>query len=46
MPAGKHSLLLRVKFQSDERTLRDEEVTQWTARIVKALEALGGTQRA
>ncbi len=46
VPAGKHSLLLRVKFQSDERTLRDEEVTQWTARIVKALEALGGTQRA
>src|SRR5579883_320687 len=44
--AGKHSLLLRVKFQSNERTLRDEEVTQWTSRIVKALEALGGTQRA
>lgn len=46
VPEGKHSLLLRVKFQSNERTLRDEEVTQWTTLIVKALEALGGIQRA
>jgi phenylalanyl-tRNA synthetase beta chain len=46
VPPGKHSLLLRVKFQSDERTLRDEEVAQWTGRIVKALEGLGGIQRA
>ncbi len=46
VPAGKHSLLLRVTFQSNERTLRDEEVARWAGRIVKALEALGGIQRA
>jgi len=44
--AGKHSLLLRAKFQSDERTLREEEVAQWAARIVQALTGLGGMQRA
>ena len=38
--------LLRAEFQSCERTLRDEEVTVWAAQIVKALETLGGTQRA
>jgi phenylalanyl-tRNA synthetase beta chain len=43
--AGKYSVLLRVKFQSDERTLRDDEVAQWSARIVAALTALGGVQR-
>ena len=44
--AGKYSVLLRVKFQSDERTLRDDEVTQWSGKIVAALTALGGVQRA
>ncbi len=43
--AGKYSVLLRAKFQSDERTLRDDEVTQWSGRIVAALTALGGVQR-
>jgi phenylalanyl-tRNA synthetase beta chain len=43
--AGKYSILLRATFQSGERTLRDEEVANWSARIVKALEALGGTHR-
>jgi phenylalanyl-tRNA synthetase beta chain len=46
IPAGKYSLLLRATFQSNERTLRDDEVTQWWAQIIKALEGLGGTQRA
>ncbi len=46
VPAGKYSVLLRAEFQSDERTLRDEEVTVWAAQIVAALNALGGTQRA
>jgi phenylalanyl-tRNA synthetase beta chain len=46
VPAGKHSLLLRAKFQANERTLRDEDVAQWTGRIVKVLETLGGVQRA
>jgi phenylalanyl-tRNA synthetase beta chain len=44
--AGKYSILLRSKLQSDERTLRDEEITLWSARIVAALQGLGGVQRA
>ncbi|HEY6337112.1 MAG TPA: phenylalanine--tRNA ligase subunit beta [Candidatus Sulfotelmatobacter sp.] len=44
--AGKYSILLRAKFQSGERTLREEEVAQWSARITAALLAVGGTQRA
>jgi phenylalanyl-tRNA synthetase beta chain len=44
--AGKYSILLRAKFQSSERTLREEEVAQWSAKIVAALHGLGGTQRA
>jgi phenylalanyl-tRNA synthetase beta chain len=44
--AGKYSILLRAKFQSSERTLREEEVAQWSAKIVAALQELGGTQRA
>jgi len=43
--AGKYSTLLRAEFQSQERTLRDDEVAQWSAQIVKALEGLGGTLR-
>ncbi len=43
---SKYSILLRAKFQSDDRTLRDEEVAQWTSQIIKALESLGGAQRA
>ena len=44
--AGKYSILLRAKLQSRERTLRDDEVAQWSGQITKALEALGGVQRA
>jgi phenylalanyl-tRNA synthetase beta chain len=43
---GQYSLLLRTVFQSQDRTLREEEIAGWTARIVDALKALGGTQRA
>jgi len=43
--AGKYSVLLRAKFQSDERTLRDDEVADWSGKIVAALTALGGAQR-
>jgi phenylalanyl-tRNA synthetase beta chain len=43
--AGKYSVLLRAQFQSDERTLRDDEVAQWSTQIIKALEGLGGTLR-
>src|SRR5262249_54436793 len=45
LPAGKHSMLLRVVFQSSERTLRDDEVATWSEQIVKAVEALGGSLR-
>ena len=46
VPAGKYSILLRATFQSNDRTLRDDEVAQWSAQIVKALEGLGGSLRA
>jgi len=44
--AGHYSLLTRVVFQSQERTLRDEELTGWSAEIIKTLEGLGGKLRA
>jgi phenylalanyl-tRNA synthetase beta chain len=44
--AGKYSILMRAKLQSSERTLRDDEVAQWAGQIAKALENLGGVQRA
>ena len=43
---GKYSTLLHAEFQSQERTLRDDEVAQWSTQIVKALEGLGGALRA
>jgi phenylalanyl-tRNA synthetase beta chain len=45
IPAGKYSILLRVKFQSRERTLREDEVAKWSAQIIEALKTLGGAQR-
>jgi len=44
--AGKYSILLRAVFQSLERTLREDEVAHWSAQIIRALTALGGTLRA
>ncbi|MFZ0419073.1 MAG: phenylalanine--tRNA ligase subunit beta [Candidatus Sulfotelmatobacter sp.] len=43
---GKYSILLRAKLQSDEGTLRDEQIAQWSGQIVAALQGLGGVQRA
>jgi phenylalanyl-tRNA synthetase beta chain len=43
--AGKYSILIRATFQSNERTLRDDEVNTWAAQIIDALKGLGGTQR-
>jgi phenylalanyl-tRNA synthetase beta chain len=43
---GKYSILMRARLQSGERTLRDDEVAQWAGQITKALEGLGGVQRA
>ena len=42
---GKYSVLLRARFQSAERTLREDEVAQWSGTIVAKLTNLGGTQR-
>jgi phenylalanyl-tRNA synthetase beta chain len=44
--SGKYSILLRARFQSLDRTLREDEVADWSARIVTALTELGGVQRA
>jgi phenylalanyl-tRNA synthetase beta chain len=46
VPAGKYSMLLRARLQSAEHTLREDEVAQWSARIIKVLEELGGKLRA
>jgi phenylalanyl-tRNA synthetase beta chain len=46
VPTGQYSVLLRAEFQSVERTLRDDEVALWADKIVQALKALGGIQRA
>lgn len=44
--AGKYSILLRARFQSTDRTLREDEIAQWSADIVSALKNIGGVQRA
>ena len=38
--------LLRTVFQSHDRTLRDDELTQWSTQIIETLTGLGGTLRA
>jgi phenylalanyl-tRNA synthetase beta chain len=43
---GSYSLLVRVVFQSSDRTLTEEELTAWRESMVQALTALGGAQRA
>jgi phenylalanyl-tRNA synthetase beta chain len=43
---GVYSLLLRTVFQSHDRTLRDDELNQWSTQIIETLTALGGTLRA
>jgi phenylalanyl-tRNA synthetase beta chain len=43
--AGSYSLLLRVVFQSPERTLTDDDLTAFSARILSTLSSLGGVQR-
>jgi phenylalanyl-tRNA synthetase beta chain len=44
--AGKYSILLRAKLQSDVGTLRDEQIAVWSEKIVGALKSIGGVQRA
>jgi phenylalanyl-tRNA synthetase beta chain len=43
--AGKYSILLRATFQSSARTLREDEVAEWSGKLVAALQGLGGVQR-
>ncbi|MGN6591378.1 MAG: phenylalanine--tRNA ligase subunit beta [Terriglobales bacterium] len=42
---GHYSLLVRARFQSRERTLREEEVQAGAEEIVRRLRGLGGRQR-
>ncbi|MGA8234552.1 MAG: phenylalanine--tRNA ligase subunit beta [Candidatus Acidiferrales bacterium] len=47
LPGGKHSLLVQVTLQSAQATLTDEQLTDFSSRIVAALEKnLGATLRA
>ena len=42
---GHYSLLLGTVFQSETRTLRDDDLQSYSAAIVAALEAKGGRRR-
>src|SRR6266446_3644228 len=45
VPAGKYSLLVRVRFQSREATLTDAQIGDFSGKIVAALEKNLGAQR-
>jgi phenylalanyl-tRNA synthetase beta chain len=45
-PAAHYSLLLGIVFQSQQGTLREEDVQTWSQQVMAALEALGGKLRA
>ncbi len=45
VPKGHYALLLRCVFQSQERTLREDELAGWSARVTAALTELGGVMR-
>ncbi|MGB7281258.1 MAG: phenylalanine--tRNA ligase subunit beta [Candidatus Acidiferrum sp.] len=44
VPAGKYSLLVRVTFQSREATLTDTQISDFSAKIISALEKNLGAQ--
>jgi phenylalanyl-tRNA synthetase beta chain len=46
VPLGYYAILLKCVFQSNERTLREDELTTWWAEIIATLTKLGGTIRA
>ncbi|MGC1362481.1 MAG: phenylalanine--tRNA ligase subunit beta, partial [Silvibacterium sp.] len=46
VPAGHFSLLLGTVFQSQERTLRDEELQEFSQKIIATMAAIGGRLRA
>jgi phenylalanyl-tRNA synthetase beta chain len=43
--AGKYSILLRCVFQSSQRTLREDELAEWSTKLIATLTALGGAIR-
>jgi phenylalanyl-tRNA synthetase beta chain len=45
VPAGHFSLLLRTVFQAHERTLREEELQEFSQKTIAAMEAIGGRLR-
>ena len=45
IPPGHFSLLLGTVFQSQERTLREEELQQFSQQIISAMESIGGRLR-
>jgi phenylalanyl-tRNA synthetase beta chain len=44
VPAGKYSLMIRVTFQSREATLTDTQISEYSSRIISALESSVGAQ--
>jgi phenylalanyl-tRNA synthetase beta chain len=44
VPAGKYSLMIRVTFQSRETTLTDAQISEYSSRIISALESSVGAQ--
>ncbi len=42
---GVQSMLIRSRFQSSVRTLVDEELSTWSAKVIAALQSLGGVLR-
>jgi len=45
VPPGHFSLLLGTLFQSQERTLREEELQEYSQKIVAAMQSIGGRLR-
>jgi phenylalanyl-tRNA synthetase beta chain len=45
VPSGHFSLLLRAIFQSNERTLREEELQEFSQKTIAAMESIGGRLR-
>jgi phenylalanyl-tRNA synthetase beta chain len=45
LPPGHYALLVRCGFQSNQRTLREDELSEWSSRLIAALTALGGSIR-
>ena len=45
VPKGKHALLVRMLFQSGDRTLTEPELQDFSDRVIAALTAVGGELR-